>query len=429
MKTVGLITEYNPFHNGHLYHIEKAKELTGADRVVVVMSGDYVQRGTPALLSKHSRAHMALLNGASAVFELPVCYAAGSAEFFADGAVSLLDGLGCIDALCFGSECGDLSLLQHTAQLLVSESDSYSRYLQDALKNGNSFPAARCLALEKLTGDSSVSQILSDPNNILGIEYLKALKKRNSPIIPYTLKRESSGYHDTELKHQSSSASAIRNTLRQLNEKQTRRHYTGPSQISDQLPDGFSVQLKDQIPGNALDILQNAWHISCPVEADDFSLLLKYRLLCETRESLCQYQDISEDLANRIMRNRNQFQSFEQFCGLLKTKELTYSRISRVLLHILLAVTKEDMQKYQKLSCIYARLLGFRKNHADVLRKIKDHASIPVITKLGQTDSLTPETLRMLEQTTFASDLYESVVSDKFGTPFVNEYQKQIIRV
>ena len=182
MKTVGLITEYNPFHNGHLYHIERARELTGADRVVIVMSGDYVQRGTPALLSKHSRAHMALLNGASAICELPVCYASGSAEFFAQGAISILEGLGCIDTLCFGSECGELSVLQHIAQLLLSESDTYSHMLQDALKKGHSFPAARHQALEKLTGDASVSQILSEPNNILGIEYLKALKKQNSRI-------------------------------------------------------------------------------------------------------------------------------------------------------------------------------------------------------------------------------------------------------
>lgn len=425
MKTVGLITEYNPFHNGHFYHIEKAKELTGADRVVVIMSGDYVQRGTPALLSKHLRAHMALLNGASLVLELPVCYATGSAEFFAEGAVSILNGLGCIDALCFGSECGNLSLLKNIAHLLISESDSYTHYLQDALKSGNSFPAARCQALEKLTGNASVSQILSNPNNILGIEYLKALENLNSQIIPYTLKRESSDYHDRELRPQSSSASAIRNTLKQLNADTLYRWHAQPLPTTDIL----SAQLKDQLPGNVLNILQDAWNHSCPVEADDFSLLLKYRLLCETRESLCRYQDVSEELANRIIRNRNMFRTFEQFCELLKTKELTYSRISRSLLHILLAVTREDMEIYRESACIYTRILGFRKDHADVLRMIKEHSSIPVITKLGQTDVLSTETLRMLDQNTFASDLYESVVSDKFGTSFVNEYQKQIIRV
>ena len=425
MKTVGLITEYNPFHNGHLYHIEKAKELTGADRVVVVMSGDYVQRGTPALLPKYFRARMALLNGASLVLELPVCYSTGSAEFFAGGAVSVLDGIGCIDTLCFGSECGDLALLKNIAHLLLSESDSYSHYLQDALKKGISFPVARCLALERLTGDSSISKILSNPNNILGIEYLKALQKRNSRIVPYTLKRESSGYHDIRLRPQSSSASAIRNVLKQLSINTRCEQRTESLQTADK----FSTQLKDQLPGNVLNILQNSWNHSCPIEANDFSLLLKYRLLCENRESIGQYQDVSEELANRIIRNRNAFQTFNQFCELLKTKELTYSRISRSLLHILLTVTKEDMQLYQKSSCIYTKILGFCKDHTDILREIKEYTSIPVITKLVQRESLTSETMRMLDQTTFASDLYESVVSDKFGTPFANEYQKQIIRI
>ena len=430
MKTVGLITEYNPFHNGHLYHIERARELTGADRVVIVMSGDYVQRGTPALLSKHSRAHMALLNGASAICELPVCYASGSAEFFAQGAISILEGLGCIDTLCFGSECGELSVLQHIAQLLLSESDTYSHMLQDALKKGHSFPAARHQALEKLTGDASVSQILSEPNNILGIEYLKALKKQNSRMVPYTLKRDSSGYHDTKLQPQSSSASAIRNALRHWEEQPFSRYPADPQQNPQQTPDGFSELLQNQLPENALRLLRDAWNQSCPIETNDFSLLLKYRLLCETRRSLCEYQDISEDLANRIIRNRNQFLNFEQFCQLLKTKELTYSRISRSLLHILLSITTEDMHAYQDNSCSYARILGFRKEHTDVLRAMKDHASIPIITKLGKSASLlSPEASRMLNQTSFASDLYESVISDKFGIPFTSEQQKQIIRV
>ena len=390
MKTVGLITEYNPFHNGHLYHIEKAKELTGAARVIVIMSGDYVQRGTPAVLSKHSRAHMALLNGASVVLELPVCYSCASAEFFAKGAVSVLDGLGCIDALCFGSECGNLEHLTSIAHLLSAEPETYRHHLQSSLKNGMSFPAARCHALEKMTGDA---------------------------YVPFTLKREFSGYHDTELHDCSSSASAIRKVLMNI-------------PASPYLPKNISAQLSEQLPPGSLSIIQNEWNFSCPVEADDFSLLLKYRLLSEPHESLCKYQDVSEELSNRIIRNRNQFRSFGQFCTLLKTKELTYSRISRSLLHILLSITTEDMHAYQDNSCSYARILGFRKEHTDVLRAMKDHASIPIITKLGKSASLlSPEASRMLNQTSFASDLYESVISDKFGIPFTSEQQKQIIRV
>ena len=245
-------------------------------------------------------------------------------------------------------------------------------------------------------------------------------------MVPYTLKRDSSGYHDTKLQPQSSSASAIRNALRHWEEQPFSRYPADPQQT----PDGFSELLQNQLPENALRLLRDAWNQSCPIETNDFSLLLKYRLLCETRRSLCEYQDISEDLANRIIRNRNQFLNFEQFCQLLKTKELTYSRISRSLLHILLSITTEDMHAYQDNSCSYARILGFRKEHTDVLRAMKDHASIPIITKLGKSASLlSPEASRMLNQTSFASDLYESVISDKFGIPFTSEQQKQIIRV
>ena len=191
----------------------------------------------------------------------------------------------------------------------------------------------------KRQGDAYASQILSDPNNILGIEYLKALKELNSPIVPFTLKREFSGYHDTELHDCSSSASAIRKVLMNI-------------PASPYLPKNISAQLSEQLPPGSLSIIQNEWNFSCPVEADDFSLLLKYRLLSEPHESLCKYQDVSEELSNRIIRNRNQFRSFGQFCTLLKTKELTYSRISRSLLHILLSITTEDMHAYQDNSCL-----------------------------------------------------------------------------
>ena len=260
----------------------------------------------------------------------------------------------------------------------------------------------------------------------MGLKYLKALKKQNSRTGTIHVK---AGLFRIP-RHENFSHSQVLplpfgNALRHWEKQPFSRYPANPQQT----PDGFSELLQNQLPENALRLLRDAWNQSCPIETNDFSLLLKYRLLCETRRSLCEYQDISEDLANRIIRNRNQFLNFEQFCQLLKTKELTYSRISRGLLHILLAVKKEDMLRYRESSCIYTRILGFRKEHADVLRQIKENASIPVITKLGQTDSLLPETIRMLDQTTFASDLYESVVSDKFGIPFINEYQKQIIHV
>ena len=213
MKVVGLIAEYNPFHNGHLHHITKAKELTGADYAVVIMSGDYVQRGVPAIMPKRLRAEMALKSGASAVFELPVCYATGSAELFAEGAVSFFDHLGVVDSICFGSECNDLDGLQTIADVLLEEPEEYRIELRKHLKNGVSYPHARQAALSAYMSMENYSILLNDPNNILGVEYLKALKKLNSSMKPYTIKRHGAHYHDETLHPVNSSASAIRSLL------------------------------------------------------------------------------------------------------------------------------------------------------------------------------------------------------------------------
>ena len=169
MKIAGLITEYNPFHNGHLYHIQKAKELTDADYLIVIMSGDFVQRGDPAILPKDVRTQMALQCGASLVLELPVRYATGSAEFFAFGAVSLLDALGCVDFLCFGSECGEIEKLLSLAQFLLEEPASFKEALQASLKSGLSYPVARKKAALQTLNDQALCNILNEPNNILGI--------------------------------------------------------------------------------------------------------------------------------------------------------------------------------------------------------------------------------------------------------------------
>ena len=325
MKVNGIVAEYNPFHNGHAYQMQHAKEATGADYTIIVMSGNFMQRGAPALLDKFTRAKMALECGADLVLELPICYAASSAEFFAKGSVALFDKLGVTTNLCFGSECGNIDTLSRIAEIFYTEPEPYVESLRCNLKKGMSFPIARTWALLQYAPSlSDDKDVLSSPNNILGIEYLKALKKLNSPIVPFTLKREYSGYHDTELHDCSSSASAIRKVLMNI-------------PASPYLPKNISAQLSEQLPPGSLSIIQNEWNFSCPVEADDFSLLLKYRLLSEPHESLCKYQDVSEELSNRIIRNRNQFRSFGQFCTLLKTKELTYSRISRSLLHILLS--------------------------------------------------------------------------------------------
>ena len=214
MKIAGLITEYNPFHNGHLYHIQQTKHKADADAVIVVMSGDYVQRGVPAVMPKRLRVESALECGASAVFELPVCYSTGSAELFAESAVALLDQLQIVDSLCFGSECGDLDALSEIADLLCQEPEEYRSLLKKHLRNGLSFPCARREALNEYLPEKNFAALLDEPNNILGIEYLKAIKKLKSPVKPYTILRKGARYHDKELSTENlSSASAIRSLL------------------------------------------------------------------------------------------------------------------------------------------------------------------------------------------------------------------------
>ena len=412
MKTVGLITEYNPFHNGHAYHIEKAKMLTGADRVIVVMSGDFVQRGAPAVMPKHLRTESALLSGASLIIELPVCFATGSAEYFAQGSISLLNQLGCIDSICFGSECGDLHLLKEIAQILADEPIEYQTALKQALKEGASFPAARQEALNIYS--DKYSEILASPNNILGIEYLKALAKIHSKMEPFTIKRIGAGYHDMDIDGQFSSATAIRSDIYQL---------ADVNSSSESLP---LTHIQTQVPSSCHELMKKNYQTRYPVKADDFSLLLKAKLLSETAGSLSHYLDMSPELANRILRLRD-YLSFEQFCDLLKTKELTRSRISRSFIHVLLGITN-DWLTAMKAPAPYARILGFRRDHADLLGILKRTSDIPLITSPARA-VLADTAYQMLELDIYASDLYESVITDLYGTPFHNELTKQIIKI
>lgn len=414
MNIVGLITEYNPFHNGHLYHIQEAKRVAKADAAVVIMSGNFVQRGAPAIMPKHLRAKSALLSGADLVLELPVCFATGSAEFFAMGAIVLLDSLGCVDSICFGSECGDSEILRKIAKILLEEPDDYKKALQNALRKGMSFPQARQHALQGYFINNhfdanALADVLSQPNNILGIEYMKALYQRNSSMKAYSIRRIGAGYHESELTEKYSSASAIRQSLAK---------------------DSLSESIYRQLPFAAQTIMKETFDMRYPVYANDFSLILKYKLLQETKKSLTSYMDVSEDLANRIINLRNDFQSFDDFCDSLKTKDMTYARISRGLLHILLNIRTEHLANYKKNGyCHYAHILGFRKSSTELLSLLKGTSKVPLLTKLTQTEDLSEAGCQMLLQDIFAGDLYESVITDKFETSFINEYRQQIVKV
>ena len=411
MKIVGVIAEYNPFHKGHLYHIGKAKKQTGADAVIAVMSGDFVQRGAPALLPKHLRAAMALEAGVSLVLELPVWCACGSAEYFASGAVSVLDQLGCVDSLCFGSECGDLPSLSRAARILEEEPEDFRAALKAALSRGLSFPRARQEALVSCAGSADAGAVMEEPNNILGVEYIRAILRRGSRLEPATVRREGSGYHDQAPDPSYSSATAIRRLILEAGK------------------DGLPAALRDQVPAPSARILAESYGSRCPVYADDFSLLLKYRLLTESAAGLASFADVTEDLANRIAGRLNGYLSFAQFCSLLKTKEMTYARISRCLLHILLGIRGTDMDAFRAAGgCGYARVLGFRRDAAPLLNLLKKTSAIPLVTKPSRA-SLSGCARRMFESDLYAANLYESVVTDKFRTPFIHECRQQVVIV
>lgn len=410
MKTVGLITEYNPFHNGHLYHIEKAKEVTGADQVIIIMSGDFVQRGIPAIMPKRIRTEMALRCGASAVFELPVCYATGSAELFAMGAVSFLDMLGIVDAVCFGSESGNLEDLKRIADVLIDEPKPFKKALRKNLQSGMNYPAARQDALHSYWKEDDISFLLDSPNNILAIEYLKALRRLDSKILPYTIRRVDSDYHETELNDGYSSASAIRRLL----------SYTGNS----------FEQLETQVPSTCFQLLQDNYKIHYPVHQTDFSLLYKHIFLKENKKQLKRYADMDKELVNRIKNQLNDFTDIEQFCELLNTRDTTLTKINRACLHALLNIKKEDIEKFTENGYhYYAHLLGFRQDRAKVLTQIKEQGKIPLLPKLTKTEEISHIGRKMLKKDIFASNLYESAVTQRYRTTFCNELSQQIVRV
>ncbi|MBQ2803544.1 MAG: nucleotidyltransferase [Lachnospiraceae bacterium] len=411
MKVNAIIAEYNPFHNGHQYHLEEAKKATGADYTVVVMSGNFVQRGIPAIINKYDRTEMALRNGADLVLELPMYYAVSSAEYFAMGAVSLLDKLGVVDHICFGSECGNLAILQQIAQILLEEPEPYIRSLRQSMRQGLSYPAARNGALLQYAPSlSNHRDVLSSPNNILGIEYLKALLRRGSQITATTTKRVGADYRDIRLGEKQSSALAIRHAI-------------------------FSHQntefLKEQMPESAYEIIMKTLQCTQPVHPNDFSAVMHYKLLTEATQDYTQYLDVSQDLSDRISKNLYQYESFKGFCDLLKSKDMTYTRISRCLLHIMLDMKTDILKGYQETDYIsYARVLGFRRDAQPLLGSIKECASIPLVTKLADTrQTLKAEALQMLERDIFMNSIYESVVSLKAKQPMRNEYSTPLVIV
>lgn len=417
MKTVGLITEYNPFHNGHKYHIEEAKKLTSADTAVVVMSGDFVQRGTPAIMDKFLRAKAAVLCGTDLVFELPTCFATASAEYFAEGAVRLLDKLGAVDYVCFGSECGDIDKLSMIADILLNEPTNFKESLQSKLRSGSNFAKARADAFTECYPE--YTEIISTPNNILGIEYIKAIKKIGSHMVPCTITRMGNDYHDEYCEYELSSATAIRKLFNEA---------------------GSSSDFVNYVPENVVELYKNAIDKSFPITEDDFSQMLYFKMLSNINNniSLSRYFEVSDEPANRMVKLLPDFKGFRDFAMLLKNKSLTYSRICRGLIHILLGIEASDIDAFKQNGWVYyARLLAMSQSDegAAALKAISEKSALPLITAGGTLKKvLSDDTLnylgkKQLGMDMLADNLYQHVVSIKYSEQPISELSRGFIKI
>ncbi len=316
MKVTGIIAEYNPFHNGHAFHIEETRKNTQADYCIAVISGDFVQRGAPALLNKYDRAKMALENGIDLVIELPVIAATSSAENFAQGGVCLLDALGVVSHISFGAEAStstDIDLLSRLADFFAFEPPAFQEYLEQALKSGCSFPAARAKAtltcLQQTKSHSidiqtlaQFEQLLASPNNILAIEYMKAIRRHNCKLTPSIVTRTGAGYHDADTDTKLASSSALRKFIFQNNSDQ------------ESTSDMLNQILTRTVPDSVRELLLTAYESHAFLQEDDFSDLLYYELQRQFLHPTASDTDATRsDLAQRIANKLEAFTCWSEF--------------------------------------------------------------------------------------------------------------------
>ncbi|WML43594.1 nucleotidyltransferase [Neobacillus sp. PS3-40] len=362
MKSVGVIVEYNPFHNGHSYHLEAARALSKADVVIAVMSGDFLQRGEPALVSKWYRTKMALLSGVDIVFELPYLFATQKAEVFANGAISILDAAGC-DSLCFGSESGNTHSFHKTIEFLDSHQESYEEELRKYIKTGVSYPKALSMSFEHLTHSEELLN-LTTPNNILGFQYMKSIKRQNSSILPLTFKRKNAEYHDESFSSETiASATSIRKAL-----------------FSD---DCSSVSIDQYVPSTTNNLLKEyIHHYGILHQWEIYWPYLQFRILqCDPME-LKDIYEVEEGIENRLIAAATESNCFHEFMEKVKTKRYTRTRLQRICTHILTNTKKAEMQQNQE-KATYLRLLGMTKKGKEYLNKTKHHFSLPLVSKVS----------------------------------------------
>ena len=399
MKVTGIIAEYDPFHNGHEYHLKEAKRRTGADASVAVISGSFTQRGLPCFYGKAARARAALANGVDLILELPYFYSCGAAEEFAGGSVRILERLGVVTDLVFGSECEDLSLLRKVADFLSEDRQGDSRFtseLRRLISEGLSYPSAVCLAVSGVLG-ADCGDILRNPNNVLGIEYLKALRRLKSEIQPHCILRKGSEHREQSLAETSragetgcksvgaggdglrlASASALRNAVRR----------------------GGAEQVAAYLPAASEEIFRQEPHF-CGEE--EMYRLLRYRLITSDEERLREIYGVDEGIEHRLKKAALLSETWEDFLAGVRTKRYTEARIRRMSAHILNDYSKADSEILKTAS--YARVLGFSRKGAQLLREIRERGRIEVVSNLSKLSCCSAQTQRALRCEMRASDL------------------------
>jgi predicted nucleotidyltransferase len=367
MKVAGIIVEYNPFHQGHKYHIKKTREITNADYIVAVMSGNFMQRGTPAICDKWNRTKMALKGGVDLLIELPLCYSVRSAEYFSQASMRLLDALGIVDNVVFGSEYGEIDTLREIAKLLITENKYYEKRLKHYLKEGLVFPAARKYALIdqiklKIDNDywaeQNIFQILNGSNNILGIEYLKAKYKYNLDLNLKTIKRVGQDYHSEEIDDDFISATSI-------------RKYINNNKL---------IEIKDRVPNFTYQILNELiQNKQIPLNLNNLGIMLLAKIRQYTINELSNIGDVNENIAHRIKKAAKTSGNYQQLIKNLNTRSFTKTRFQRILMNILFDLQKNNLNKHDIQGPSYLRILGFTEKGEHLLSHVNKKSKLPVI--------------------------------------------------
>lgn len=375
MKAVGVVVEYNPFHNGHRLHLKKIDEIDSESVKIAVMSGDFVQRGEPAIINRWKRAEIALKTGVDIVVELPSFYSCQSAEIFAKGAIGILNELQCSKVI-FGSETSNIEELKKIA--LLEESQDFKEKIKYFLKSGDSYPTAHSKALKEISGKEQIK--LS--NDILGAEYIKAIKYWNSTIEPVTILREKVSYHSTEANENIASATGIRQMIKN------------------------KENIKKYLPKESYNILTEEIEKEKIVDLEKYYSLIRYEII-RNKDNLLNIQDMENGFENRLYESAIKNSDFKSFYKEIESRRFTYGRTQRILIHILLGITKELTENIKK-EISYVRIMGFNKKGREYLNYLKRYENKKIISSLKNIqDNFSSETRELIEFNERASTIYK----------------------